>query len=258
MKANLILFAAIVLLALIGSALLVPGEQELAVMRYRVKQFEDARAMYEQQLASGNFSLSTVKPLAEIYLHAGEIERAVALLERYLAADPDNAEVLERLKQYYWDAQRRQEYRVALGRLARLRPTQEHLRELIRELDFTSRWDEMIEALELLASRRLATADDYDLLARLLAARDLRGSALAALDELEGRDPTAIEAPTAAARAALARRQSRSAPGDADRRGLRPGAPARPRGAAAAPLCRRGERLSRPADGAGRRRDRRR
>lgn len=198
MRGNILLFAAIALLAVIGSVLLIPGEQELAVMRYRVRQFEDARAMYERQLAAGNMSLSTVKPLAEIYLHSGEIERAVALLERYLAADPDNAEVLERLKQYYWDAQRREDYRVVLTRLARVRPTQELLRELIRELDFTARWDGMVEALELLATRRWANADDYDLLARLLAARDLRGSALAALDELEGRDPAAIEAPTAA------------------------------------------------------------
>jgi Tfp pilus assembly protein PilF len=120
-----------VILGIVLSIFLIPGNSELALINFKSNNFDQARADYEKRLASGDLSASVVNPLAELYLQYGRTSDAIALFEKYVAANPSDVDAKERLAKYYAASQRPHDYLQTLEELTAKSPTEARLRELI-------------------------------------------------------------------------------------------------------------------------------
>jgi Tfp pilus assembly protein PilF len=152
----------IVILGIGVSFLLIPRSSELALINFKDSNFEEARADYEKRLATGDLSSSVVNPLAELYLQYGRTSDAIALLERYVQANPSEIEAKERLAKYYQFAQRPHDYRQALEQLTAQHPTEARLRELVAVYAFSG--DEVREIATLKKLVELFPGQPADLL----------------------------------------------------------------------------------------------
>ncbi len=188
-------FLAAALLAVLGvglSTLLVPRQQELALMRLKDKDFDEARREYEIQLAAGKLTASVVMPLTQLYLQYGNVTGAVALMERFVAANPVNVEARQRLGVLYQYAQRPDDYLENLEAANRVQATEDNLRRLSSIYNYQARYDKQIEALSALVEMSAAKTSDYVDLARLQASLQQLPDAVATLQRMEARFPQAI------------------------------------------------------------------
>jgi tetratricopeptide (TPR) repeat protein len=132
------------------SVALLPREQELRVMYMKGQRYEQARAEFENQLARGDLSVSIVMPLKDLYVHFGEIDKAVALLERFVKDHPDNVSALRVLAKLYGDSMRPAEQIATLETLHRLHPGEKALRELVALYDLHGPYEKKIAAFDIL------------------------------------------------------------------------------------------------------------
>ncbi|MGB0683619.1 MAG: tetratricopeptide repeat protein [Magnetovibrionaceae bacterium] len=191
------LFFTIVACALLGfgvSLLIIPNQGELALMRFKDQDFEAALGDFEKQLAAGDWSVNVVIPLTQLYLQQGQVDRAAALMEEFVARNPDNEDARERLGTYYQYAQRSEDYIRNLEVLSDMNPTEPRLRELSDIYNFKADFPSQIEVLVRLIKLYPDQADDYRVLASLQASRGQGDAALATLRLLQARFPDAIDA----------------------------------------------------------------
>ena len=144
------------------SILLIPRGAELALINFKGRRFEEARTDYEKRIAAGDLSASVVNPLSELYLQFGRTDDAIALLEKYIQANPSDPDARERLAKYYEFGQRRSDYLQTLEQLAVQQPTKERYRELIEFYAFRGE-----EELEIAVYKKLTAVfpgDPDDLL----------------------------------------------------------------------------------------------
>ena len=176
-----------------GSLLFIPRKQDLAVVQYRSKQFQEARDTYEDLIQSGNLSVEAVRGLSDLYLHYGEVERAITVLERYLTRRPKDVAALKRLAKYYQYAQRYDDYRRTLERLMAVAPSPQRLRDLAKIYNRLGRIERQIDTLQRLTDSAKATARDYIDLAQLLGGRGQFGKAAETLAALRADHPAAFD-----------------------------------------------------------------
>lgn len=188
MRAN-ILVVLLVLLAGIGaSLLLIPRGGELALQKFRDRDYDSARAVYEERYAAGDRGGATVMPLTRLSLAQGDVERAIALTEEFVAAEPSSIEARELLNRLYQDAQRPGDYLENLTVLAELRRSADLYRELAYAAGFRNRMALKAEAL----ARYCALApDDVEAQQELAALLAARGDHAGAVDRLLGADDRA-------------------------------------------------------------------
>ncbi|MBI1206974.1 MAG: hypothetical protein GC191_06760 [Azospirillum sp.] len=168
-----VLIALLILAGGIGfSLLLIPRQQELALMKLRDKEFDAARDAFEQRIAAGDRSGATIMPLTRLYLQTGEIDRAIALLEDFVAREPNNLEGREFLGTLYQYGQRTADYETNLEAIARQRPTAETLEKLSGLYNSNGEYDRQIAVLDQLATRHPEQGQYVIDLALLLASRD--------------------------------------------------------------------------------------
>jgi len=148
-----LLLILVVSIAIALSLALIPRSGELALMQFKDRNYQAARAAYRRQLAGGKVQASVVVPLAELDVREGDIDVAIAVLERYRAAHPDSIEVLKRLADYYGEAQRPRDYVRNLERLVRRAPNRKNLNELIQRYDAQARYKEEIAGLQRLIGK---------------------------------------------------------------------------------------------------------
>ncbi|MBI5138098.1 MAG: tetratricopeptide repeat protein [Nitrospirae bacterium] len=187
----------LVAVSAIGASLAVwlsiPSEGELAFMRYKAGQFADAEQTYQRRIADGDASVAVLVPLVHIYLDKGEADRAVALMETYLAAHPDDMKGHELLATANWQAGRLADYQRQLEILNGASPTPARLRELAGLYGHHGDSKKQFQALQRLAGAADITVAERIQLAHLqlrqgdaaAAARSLgtlTGSELAPLD----------------------------------------------------------------------------
>lgn len=181
MRAN-ILVVLLVLIAGIGaSLLLIPRGGELALQKFRDRDYDSARAVYEERYAAGDRGGATVMPLTRLSLAQGDVERAIALTEEFVAAEPSSIEARELLSRLYQDAQRPGDYLENLTVLAELRQSADLYRELAYAAGFRNRMALKAEAL----ARYCALApDDVEAQQELAALLAARGDHAGAVDRL--------------------------------------------------------------------------
>ncbi|HFC53245.1 MAG TPA: tetratricopeptide repeat protein [Gammaproteobacteria bacterium] len=193
MKGTHYMVVLVVALALLGGYLVYPRSPELALMRYKNKQYTAARAEYERLLEEGNSSADVVVPLSELYLVYGDMNRAVDLMERFVEANPDNLEARIYLGKLYQQTQRPHDYLGNLEKRAEVQPSEEALRNLSQLYNAEGRIGQQIEVLKRIVQDYDAKPQDYKDLAYLLAAEGDMVSASDVLRRLGREYPSAFD-----------------------------------------------------------------
>lgn len=192
-----VIFAGLLLAGSSGSLLLVAREPELALIDLRDKEYDRALQRYERRIAAGDFSVSVVMPLCQLYLQFGKTGTAITVLERFVHDNPSNLDALRQLARYYQMSQRTREYVGALERLVTLEPAppEATLRELSDIYNFTGDLPRQILTIQNLT--RLYPSEPHDLidLANLQAAHGQLAEAAATLEKFAAvqRDATPLD-----------------------------------------------------------------
>lgn len=171
MRANLLVVLLILLAGIGASLLLIPHGAELALQKFRDRDYDSARAAYEQRYAAGDRSGATVMPLTRLTLAQGDVDRAIALTEAFLAAEPSSVEARELLDRLYQDAQRPGDRLENLKALAEMRNSADLFRELAYAAGFRNRMALKVEALARYCTLRPEDVEAQQELAALLASR---------------------------------------------------------------------------------------
>ena len=158
----------LILLAIAASLYLIPRPQEVALMQMKDNYFEQARASYEQAIASGQLTLENASKLAQLYEQNGELDKAIEIIERFLKAQPDNLEARQYVGTLYQYAQRPDDYLRNLEEINRLKPSPENLKTLSDIYNFNSEYERQAgdaEAIDRPGKRRkpqaLCRSGDY-------------------------------------------------------------------------------------------------
>jgi len=179
----------IVLLSLGISLLFIPRNSELNLMHMKGHQFDLARVEFEKQFAIGDRSVSVSAPLADLYTYFGDIDKAIKVIEVFLAKHPQDFVARQMLAKLYWDEQRTDDYLIQLEKLTRQRPTEEGFRELYTLYSAKARPDKQLQSLARLVNRYPGKMDDYVTLAYLQARDGKVTDALQTLQTLEVKHP---------------------------------------------------------------------
>ncbi|WP_391346773.1 tetratricopeptide repeat protein [Azospirillum sp. A23] len=171
MRANLLVVLLILLAGVGASLLLIPHSAELALQKFRDRDYDSARDAYEQRYAAGDRSGATVMPLTRLTLAQGDVDRAIELTEGFLAAEPSSVEARELLDRLYQDAQRPGDRLENLKALAEMRNSADLFRELAYAAGFRNRMAMKAEALVRYCTLRPEDVEAPQELAALLASR---------------------------------------------------------------------------------------
>src|SRR5690348_17003879 len=69
---------------------LAPTHEEVALMRMKDNHFHDALQRYTTLLGDGDHSINVTAPLINLYVHYGDMDKAITLVQTFLAAHPDS------------------------------------------------------------------------------------------------------------------------------------------------------------------------
>lgn len=181
-----IIVGALALTSLAGSFLLIPRQQEKALMHLRDRHFDQAQRVYETQISQGNADIETVSQLARLHLQNGEVEKSIEVMERFVIENPTNVSARKELGSYYQYAQRTDDYIRNLEDLTRLQPDRETLERLADIYSFNAQQDKNIETLEKLVAMGPEASPKYYIgLAQIQAAQGKRPEAIATLLSLK-------------------------------------------------------------------------
>jgi len=170
----------------------VPQGGELAMIYYRSGRLDQARGLLEREMHRGDLAASNVYYATQTYIRLGDIERAIALVERYVAAEPKDVRARRILGDFYRDTGRQALYIGNLEEIERLAPAapqRVELAWLYRAIGEYEKWAAMLERL---VAENTANPDDYFHLAQVLAASGRRDAAFAVLQKLEDRHPRQV------------------------------------------------------------------
>jgi len=183
----------ILLITLIGlgaSYLLMPKSQEVALMQMKDKHFEEARAAYEEQLAKGNLSIEVVTRLSELHLQVGAIDKAIEVMEKFIAMNPDNLAAREKVGTYYQYAQRQDDYLRNLEEINKLKPRAENLKLLSDIYNFNTEYSQQADTLKkLIETEKGSEARHFIDLAQIFAADKNYPEAITTLQGLKQNHP---------------------------------------------------------------------
>lgn len=160
-----------VVVAVGASLMLIPGGHELALMKFRDRDYDEALPAYERRYADGDRSAATVIPLSRLHQQEGRVDRAIAVMEGFVAVEPRSVDARQLLGVLYRGAQRMGDYLTNLEAIEALAPSEEVERELATLRDFYADFDRLAIALGRLADRLPHDPDIVTKLATLLAAR---------------------------------------------------------------------------------------
>lgn len=176
--------------SLLGSFLLIPREQERALMHYKNRQFEKAQTAYQEQVAQGQLNIEVATQLARLHLQNGDIEKAIDIMSKFVEANPANVEARKELGNLYQYAQRTEDYIRNLEAINKIRPDRETLERLADIYSFNAQHEKNLQALEELVALGPDSSPKYYLsLAQLQAAGKKRTDAIATLKALKKSHP---------------------------------------------------------------------
>lgn len=152
-------YIVILVLVLIGLAVgiyMVPDQNEVALIQLKDKKYEEALKVYEQKLEEGALSVDVVSALTDLYLQYGDVEKAIAVMERFVRENPANVEAHEELGRLYQYAQRPDDYLRNLEVINKLKGnTKEALEQMADMYGAAEEYNKQEPALELLAEHKI-------------------------------------------------------------------------------------------------------
>lgn len=161
MRLNLILLVVLVVLGLGISLLLIPRDKDVALLKLRSDETDEARKVLLEQYDRGDRSVAVVASLAEIAIDKGEIAIAVQLLEEFVERDPKDLTARRRLAEYYRFDQRRDEYVAMLAEVVELDGTQPERRLLADLYRLRGDYDRLLVVLNDMIARGVAREREY-------------------------------------------------------------------------------------------------
>lgn len=178
----------VIIVTALGLALsyfIIPHSKEIALMKLENRHYEESLALYEKQWEEGNDSLSVVIPLSSIYLHFGDIDKAIILMEKFIADHPKQVQGRKQLGMLYIYAHQQNNYIRIQEEIYALEPSVETLDKLILAYRDHEKYDDMQRVLEEKQRHFRLTAEDTSQLAYLYASKEQYGLALSTLDNLD-------------------------------------------------------------------------
>ncbi len=143
-----IVIGVLLLVGLLVSLALIPDSNELALMQFRDKRFEEAKAAYEQRLNDGTLTVDVVSALTDLHLQYGDVDEAIAVMKRFVEAHPNNIQALKELGRLYQYAQRPDDYLRNLEEINRLQSSGKALQTLAEMYGASEQYDKQEPALE--------------------------------------------------------------------------------------------------------------
>ncbi|MFO0390134.1 MAG: hypothetical protein ACK502_10530 [Alphaproteobacteria bacterium] len=185
------LIVAILLAAAIALSLaILPRQSEIALMQMKDKRFAEALASYETQKAKGTLSVDVAMHLSELYLQESNVEKAILVMEEFIAANPTHLDARKRLGTFYQYAQRSDDYLRNLEEINRLTPTAENLKTLSDIYNFTSEYDKQVKTLqEIISTESGSTPQHFIDLANIQAANKNYAEAIETLKKFKTQYP---------------------------------------------------------------------
>jgi hypothetical protein len=136
------------------SFLLIPGDQELALMQFRDKEFNKARVAYEQRLESGSLTVDVVSALTNLHLQEGNVDEAILIMERFIAENPENIRARQELGKLYQFAQRPDDYLANLEIINELQESTDSLETMNEMYAASQQYDKQEPTLEALVGTK--------------------------------------------------------------------------------------------------------
>lgn len=152
------------------SFLIIPSDSEVALIEFKDKQYEKALKLYEEQYEQGNLRLDVVMHLTGVYLQFGEIDKAIKVMEDYVAAHPENLAARRELGSLYQYGQRLDDYTRNLEEINRLEQSTENLKALSDMYELTEDYDKQVPVVvKLIESKEAQGTHNMTSAARMLA-----------------------------------------------------------------------------------------
>lgn len=164
MRSYTIPLLSVVVVAVIAAGVyLAPSHKEIALMEMNSADYQGAMRRYSTLHAQGDNSINVLVPLINLHLHYGNIDKAVSLLETYVAENPTLIEGRRQLAELYKSSQRLYEYCNMLESIQRMSPSAATLRELADTYDFLGLYPNEMKALIRLVAHKnyRPQEDDY-------------------------------------------------------------------------------------------------
>jgi tetratricopeptide (TPR) repeat protein len=193
MRAFAALTALVILLAIGLSLLVLPSDEEVGIMLLRDRKYEAARSYFEKQVEAGDLSAPTVSAMLKIHVEYGDVERAIALIERLDGAFGGSAAILAQLAELYRADRRFGLYLRTMERLVAIQPTQDRLETLADAYYKAGDLDARIAVLSKLRELELITVELLIELSELLKVRGRFEEATSALFKADAREPDALD-----------------------------------------------------------------
>lgn len=177
---------------LIGSVIL-PRGGELALVYYKSGRYDTARKVLEAELKRGVLTPSNVHFGVNTYRRLGELDRAAALVQRYLALKPDDVEARNALGKLYLEAGKPTLSMMTLEEAERRSPSAQRrvvLLHLYRENGWFKKWEALLRQV---VHDGDGGPKDYIDLAVLDARKGRKKSAIRLLTALQTRAPKSFD-----------------------------------------------------------------
>jgi len=177
---------------LIGSVIL-PRGGELALVYYKSGRYDTARKVLEAELKRGVLTPSNVHFGVNTYRRLGELDRAAALVQRYLALKPDDVEARNALGKLYLEAGKPTLSMMTLEEAERRSPSAQRrvmLLHLYRENGWYGKWEALLRQV---VHDGDGGPKDYIDLAVLEARKGRKKSAIRFLTALQTRAPKSFD-----------------------------------------------------------------
>ncbi len=98
------------------------GKDEQALIAFKDKRYDEAFKIYQAKFEAGDTSPETIGALVDLHLQYGSIDKAIAVMESYVAKNPASVAARENLGVLYQYAQRPDDYLKNLEAIKELRP----------------------------------------------------------------------------------------------------------------------------------------
>ena len=186
----------IVILAAVASIYAIPNSQEIALINFKDKKFDEARAQYEVQLKAGNLTPDIAGNLVDLYLQNGRVDDAVKVMEDFKAKRPDDLSARVILGQLYQYAQRQDDYLRNLEEIKAMHPSEQVLAKLHEEYQKDAQFEKQLTALQDLVKQGGGSdSSRYRSLAQLQAQTQKYDEAVASLHKVREIDPAGFKFP---------------------------------------------------------------
>ncbi len=170
-------YPVILLLVLIGVAAsyyLMPNDKEVSLIVFKEQidsRYAEVEANFRKRLDAGEVNVNVVTPLVKLYLEHGSVDKAIMVMEKFVAKEPLNIEARKQLGTLYQYAQRPDDYLRNLEELNKMLNNRETMKTLADIYSFNGQHEKQAAVLRDLIKNNEALEPQQVLdLANMLAA----------------------------------------------------------------------------------------